>query len=243
MLKTITSTKQELTRDTKLLNGNIYSKQYVTLADFNIGIHEVVLPAATTETWQDAENNLILIVLAGKLQLDGKTVVENTSVVAPADRKTTLTVDGQKAVHALAIVRKSVTQLDQPIISVHDQAIWEPYVEEGHVHLYLKNILLPEQIGGNIFVIDYPANHITEWHHHTFSHAIYVLDGVYVNQAESDATEQYYGPNSMVFSPQGQKMRHGAAEETDCHVLFITDEPFTLDYLSSDEVQKIEASW
>lgn len=76
-------------------------------------------------------------------------------------------------------------------------------------------------------LLDYPTDHITEWHDHSFTHAAFVLDGIFVNESQFDQTELYFGPGNFVCGPKGQIMRHGASPEQDCHCYFLTDQPFT----------------
>lgn len=74
-------------------------------------------------------------------------------------------------------------------------------------------------------LLDYPADHITEWHDHSFTHAAFVLDGIFVNESQFDQTELYFGPGNFVCGPKGQIMRHGASPKQDCHCYFLTDQP------------------
>lgn len=120
----------------------------------------------------------------------------------------------------------------------NDDQPWLPYEEDGHVHLYLKNLLTPDQIGGCVMLLDYPADHITEWHDHSFTHAAFVLDGIFVNESQFDQTELYFGPGNFVCGSKGQIMRHGASPEQDCHCYFLTDQPFSLHYLDQETVAK-----
>ncbi|WP_260251336.1 hypothetical protein [Limosilactobacillus fermentum] len=96
----------------------------------------------------------------------------------------------------------------------NDDQPWLPYEEDGHVHLYLKNLLTPDQIGGCVMLLDYPADHITEWHDHSFTHAAFVLDGIFVNESQFDQTELYFGPGNFVCGPKGQIMRRLAFRHT-----------------------------
>ncbi|MDF7637935.1 hypothetical protein PT285_00585 [Lactobacillus sp. ESL0791] len=238
MIKTITSGKKELLYQSNLLNTSIYQSEYVNFDQYKIGIYDVVIPANKTFKWQNKKNNLIIILFSGKLRVNATTCGDNTSIVAPAGLSTSFIVDSKSSIHALILIKENTTGLDKTVISKHEQQIWYPYKENGHIHLYLKDILTPEQIGGCVYLIDYPETHITEWHNHTFSHGMYVLNGVYCNQSQYDQTEKYYGPGSFVFGPKGQVMRHGAAAGQHCYGIFITDKPFSLNYLSDAEVER-----
>ena len=73
-------------------------------------VDEVVIPAATSFTWDDTSQNLILIVLAGHLFFNDQ------MLVVPAGQTTTLMVDGQEALHALLMVRQAPTMLAAPLL-------------------------------------------------------------------------------------------------------------------------------
>ena len=67
---------------------------------------------------------------------------------------------------------------------------------------------------------------VIEWHDHSFTHAAFVLDGIFVNESQFDQTELYFGPGNFVCGPKGQIMRHGASPEQDCHCYFLTTSTF-----------------
>ncbi|MEK1414376.1 hypothetical protein HCZ20_02435 [Limosilactobacillus fermentum] len=60
-------------------------------------VDEVVIPAATSFTWDDTSQNLILIVLAGHLFFNDQVAGPDQTLVVPAGQTTTLTVDGGRS--------------------------------------------------------------------------------------------------------------------------------------------------
>ncbi|MCT2875085.1 hypothetical protein EFM24_05010 [Limosilactobacillus fermentum] len=79
-------------------------------------VDEVVIPVATSFTWDDTSQNLILIVLAGHLFFNDQVAGPDQTLVVPAGQTTTLTVDGQEALHALLMVRQAPTMLAAPLL-------------------------------------------------------------------------------------------------------------------------------
>ncbi|AOR75099.1 hypothetical protein LACFE_CDS1655 [Limosilactobacillus fermentum] len=79
-------------------------------------VDEVVIPAATSFTWDDTSQNLILIVLAGHLFFNDQVAGPDQTLVVPAGQTTTLTVDGQEALHALLMVHQAPTMLAAPLL-------------------------------------------------------------------------------------------------------------------------------
>lgn len=222
-----------------LFGKKAYVTKYVDQANIKMKLAEAVLPAGTELSWNDPENNLIMVILDGTLMVNGAGVgTKNTTVVLPAGRQTDLVVDMKSGVHAMVMVKRAPKLLAKPLIVSEDDRVWLPDYENGHFHLYLKNLLTPDQIGGCVMRLTYPAGHITEWHDHTFTHAAYVLNGVFVNETEDDEGEQYFGPGSFICGPKGQIMRHGAADEQSCDCYFFTDAPFSLHYVDKVEKKK-----
>ena len=50
-----------------------------------------------------------------------------------------------------------------------------------------------------------------------------------------------FGPGSFVWFPEGMTMYHGATEDSDCLMLFITNKPFNIRYTFEDEPSGSEA--
>lgn len=242
MLQTITSGKKELKRNRDLFNSEIYAAEYVKQANIDMSIYEVVLPASALLKWDDELHNLIIVVLAGQLWVNEQQAAGvNDVIVAPAGQNTSLRIDGEQSVHALLMIRRAAGQLKEVLIRNQNQCPWIPDVEDGHVHLYLKNVLTPEEIGGCLMCLDYPAGHVTEWHDHDFTHAAYIVDGVFLNETQFDKQACCYGPGSFICGPKAQIMRHGATPEQNCHCWFFTDQRFGLHYLDAKAVSHIKA--
>ena len=61
-------------------------------------------------------------------------------------------------------------------------------------------------------------------HRHTCGHGMYVMKG----KLKTDSG--LFGPGSFVWWPAGMWMVHGATDEEDVEVLFITNRPFDLEF-------------
>jgi quercetin dioxygenase-like cupin family protein len=92
--------------------------------------------------------------------------------------------------------------------------------------LYRKLLLQDPDTGMEIFVLRYPAGVTIPWHTHPCAHGMYVLEGTLVTHAGS------FGPGSFVWFPEGMEMHHGATAENDVTMLFITNKPMAINYLS-----------
>ena len=68
----------------------------------------------------------------------------------------------------------------------------------------------------------YDAGFINPWHTHQCAHGMFVLSGT-LRTNEGD-----FGPGSFVWFPEGMTMYHGATEDSDCLMLFITNKPFNI---------------
>lgn len=242
-IETIVLGKPALKKDTTLLNTEIFINPNAHATEMDMPVSEIFIPATTTFTWNDPKDNLIMILLDGQLTVDDQDLAKKNDVlVAPAGKTTKLTIDAKYGVHALIMILAAPKKLAAPIITNADAKPWLPdYEEDGSIHIYLKTILTPEEIGGSVMILEYPANHVTEWHTHDFSHVAYVTDGILVNESELDADEMIYAPGSVVYSPVGQKMRHGAATNQECFCFFLTNKPFGLNFLTEDEIQAVNA--
>ena len=84
-------------------------------------------------------------------------------------------------------------------------------------------------------LIKYEAGFINPWHTHNCAHGIYVLSGTLrTHKGEFPA-------GSFVWLPEGMTMYHGATEEQDAVILFITNKPFDIHYPFEDEPTGSEA--
>lgn len=74
-------------------------------------------------------------------------------------------------------------------------------------------------------LVKYPAGFTNAWHTHPCAHGMYVLEGTLVTNEGS------FGAGNFVWFPEGMKMEHGATQDTDVTVLFITNKKFEIHYL------------
>jgi quercetin dioxygenase-like cupin family protein len=104
---------------------------------------------------------------------------------------------------------------------------WEErYNEQIGRSVFRKLLVQDPDTGMEIRLLRYPAGVVIPWHTHPCAHGIYVLEGVLsTHQGE-------YGPGSFVWFPEGAAMTHGATAEQDVIVLFITNKPLVMQYLS-----------
>jgi anti-sigma factor ChrR (cupin superfamily) len=84
-------------------------------------------------------------------------------------------------------------------------------------------------------LLRYDAGFINPWHTHGCAHGMFVLSGT-LRTHEGD-----FGPGSFVWFPEGMTMYHGATEDSDCLMLFITNKPFNIRYTFEDEPSGSEA--
>jgi quercetin dioxygenase-like cupin family protein len=102
---------------------------------------------------------------------------------------------------------------------------WEEFpVPELKSSFPMKGLMLDPDTGVSIAKIKYRAGFTNDWHRHTCSHGMYVLDGILKTHAGS------YGPGSFVWFPAGMEMQHGATQDNDVTLLFITNKAFDIRY-------------
>ncbi|MEZ5355606.1 MAG: cupin domain-containing protein [Bryobacteraceae bacterium] len=115
----------------------------------------------------------------------------------------------------------------EPTLTAIDTAAL-PWEERFNEHLgrtlYRKNLVTDPGTGMEIRLVRYPAGVINKSHTHPCAHGMYVLEGTLVTHEGS------YGPGHFVWFPEGPAMAHGATEEADVTVLFITNKPFAIHY-------------
>jgi quercetin dioxygenase-like cupin family protein len=126
------------------------------------------------------------------------------------------------------IALKEMTMEQTEMVAVDTNALpWEErYREEIGRATYRKLLMQDPDTGMEVRLVRYPAGLVTPWHTHPCAHGIYVLDGTLVTHAGR------YSPGNFVWFPEGVAMRHGAADEGDATVLFITNKPFEIHFLS-----------
>jgi quercetin dioxygenase-like cupin family protein len=107
---------------------------------------------------------------------------------------------------------------------------WEEvYVEQLKVSISVKEFIEDPETGVSVRKIRYTAGFTNPWHTHPCAHGIYVLDGVLRTHAGT------FGPGSFIWFPEGTLMEHGATEDNDVTILFITNKAFEIHYASEDE--------
>lgn len=113
------------------------------------------------------------------------------------------------------------------VIAVDTNAM--PWEERFNEHLgralYRKNLFEDPETGVEIRLVRYPAGVINRRHTHPCAHGMYVLEGTLVTHAGR------FPPGSFVWFPEGTVMEHGAAEDADTVVLFITNKRFEIHYV------------
>ena len=92
--------------------------------------------------------------------------------------------------------------------------------------LYRKELYTDRETGAEIRLVRYPAGVINPSHTHPCGHGMYVLEGRLVTHAGT------YGPGTFVWFPEGEVMEHGASAEGDVVVVFVTNKPFRIDYVT-----------
>ena len=92
--------------------------------------------------------------------------------------------------------------------------------------LFRKELFSDPETGMMVRLVRYPAGVINPRHTHSCGHGMYVLEGRLVTHRGT------YGPGSFVWFPEGETMEHGAGADADCTVVFITNKPFRIAYVT-----------
>ena len=130
------------------------------------------------------------------------------------------------------------SQPDQYDVEVFDSNSmdWlELPIEQLGRSLTLKPFTFDPDTGMSCMLLRYDAGFINPWHTHGCAHGMYVLSGT-LRTHKGD-----YGPGSFVWFPEGMTMYHGATEDSDCLMLFITNKPFNIRYTFENEPSGSEA--
>ena len=93
---------------------------------------------------------------------------------------------------------------------------------------YVKLLLDEPETGMSVMLLRYPAGLVNPHHKHSCGHGMYVLEGKLVTHRGE------FGPGTFVWFPEGDTMQHGASPEGDMIALFITNKPFSVDYVKGD---------
>ena len=103
---------------------------------------------------------------------------------------------------------------------------WEDrFIPELDKTLFAKRFLEDPETGVTVRLVKYPAGFTNTWHTHPCAHGMYVLEGTLVTHEGS------FGPGTFVWFAEGMTMEHGATQDTDVTVLFITNKKFEIHYV------------
>jgi quercetin dioxygenase-like cupin family protein len=92
---------------------------------------------------------------------------------------------------------------------------------------YVRPLLDEPETGMSVVMLRYPAGFTNPHHTHPCGHGMYVLEGKLVTHRGE------FGPGMFVWFPEGEPMQHGASPDADMVALFITNKPFSIDYVAS----------
>ena len=93
------------------------------------------------------------------------------------------------------------------------------------VLMYEHKLVVDPETGMMIKQIRYPKGCMIPLHTHHCAHGIYVLKGTLVT---SHGT---FGPGEFVWHDEGIETTHGASDEEDVDILFITNKTLDMNYL------------
>lgn len=97
-------------------------------------------------------------------------------------------------------------------------------IEELQHDLPVKLLIDDPDTAMTVMKIVYEAGFTNTWHRHHCAHGMYVLDGVLMTHTGA------YGPGSFVWFPEGELMYHGATDDNDVTLLFITNKAFDIHF-------------
>jgi quercetin dioxygenase-like cupin family protein len=110
---------------------------------------------------------------------------------------------------------------------------WETmYIEELKAGFPFQALFSDPDTGMSVLKATYPAGFTNRWHTHNCGHGMYVLDGILKTHAGT------FGPGSFVWFPEGMLMEHGATQDNDVTLLFITNKPFDIHYAFEEKEQQ-----
>lgn len=78
----------------------------------------------------------------------------------------------------------------------------------------------------------YPAGFQTVTHTHPCGHGLYILEG----QIKTNGS--VYGPETLIWYPEGCVAEHGATQHDDATVLLISNKAFSIHYIKDEEEKK-----
>lgn len=91
--------------------------------------------------------------------------------------------------------------------------------------MYQMVLVSDPETGMSVKRIRYPKGCMIPLHTHHCGHAFYVLKGTLLT------SEGSFGPGDFVWFEEGTEMTHGAGEEEEAEVLFITNKALDMNYL------------
>lgn len=89
----------------------------------------------------------------------------------------------------------------------------------------IKPFMEDAETGVLVARVKYPAGFINKRHNHPCAHGMLVLKG------KLRTSEGNYGPGTFLWFPEGTEMWHGASEDEDVEMLFVTNKKFSINYL------------
>jgi quercetin dioxygenase-like cupin family protein len=100
--------------------------------------------------------------------------------------------------------------------------------KKAAVTLYMKRLFEDPATGNEFRLVRYPAGEMNPDHTHPVPHAMFVLEGELVTHKGT------FGPNTFVWFPANEVMRHGAGPDADVVVLFFSDGDLRTDYVGAE---------
>jgi quercetin dioxygenase-like cupin family protein len=97
----------------------------------------------------------------------------------------------------------------------------EPNEKAGR-SLFKKDLIKDEETGMQVSITKYPAGFINPKHDHPCAHGMYVIKGI-LRTSRGD-----FPAGSFVWFPEGEVMWHGATEDQDVEIVFITNKKFEI---------------
>lgn len=124
--------------------------------------------------------------------------------------------------------QKTATVPSRQFVTVDTGAI--PWVEDKETHpvlrWYYKDLFMDPETGMNMLIVRYPAGIINPRHTHPHGHGMYILEGKRVTSRGT------FGPGTFIWFPEGEVMEHGASPDRDVVFLFVTNKPFSINYVN-----------
>jgi quercetin dioxygenase-like cupin family protein len=111
------------------------------------------------------------------------------------------------------------------VVNPSDIAWTEMLLEQIGRPFYVKPLLDEPETGMSVVMLRYPAGFTNPHHTHPCGHGMYVLEGKLVTHRGE------FGSGTFVWFPEGEPMQHGASSDGDMVALFITNKPFSINYV------------